>query len=673
MDIIDMQHEHKVKYFNGGGSSSWDFCGYAGCPGAKVPGHDLCYLHLPAEQRRDYLHAVHKQKYPLELSGLTITGPEFSAIMAAMPVKEKSPYERFPIMPHTSCRGTLFPDKINAHQVIWNGHVDFTNAQFAEELLIQDGTFNELVDFSGAKLASINASHCKFKDLKIEMSTIEGSFNLSTSEISSSCSIAGSKMGSLYMRSAVLKCPLNLQGATTGSGASGHFDLTSAKITGGLNCIDARFPVSTAFGSPYRESEPSEVTGLIDFRGATFGDQGKGRCVFAHMELKSADFSDSIFHGRVTFSNITMTGRCELQNIRHEYDLNQDSQSVKQFKPTLFDGFQFKNVSFDEAIELKNWKSSGEVQLNSITSDKAIEVLDADIKHLSLQNVGCLSFSGLGSFSTMNLSRCKFSNGGQVRSGVSEFNIEQCSSSAPFTIAPLSFEGKPSILALNGTDLNNFIFSGLDLRRARIETAANVDKVAIQGPILMHIPPVLRSRRAVLLGEIAYRSETVGRRSWRKRASADVLPIPSASELQASYRALRKAQEDRKDEPGSADFYYGEMEMRRLASTKPSSEWIILTLYWLVSGYGLRAWRSLMILIIILTGSSVLIHRFGLINPVELADAFLFSIQNSLSINNAKLSSSLNAVGSWIQVVQRVCAPAFIALALLALRGRVKR
>jgi DNA invertase Pin-like site-specific DNA recombinase len=29
------------------------------------------------------------------------------------------------------------------------------------------------------------------------------------------------------------------------------------------------------------------------------------------------------------------------------------------------------------------------------------------------------------------------------------------------------------------------------------------------------------------------------------------------------YRALRKAQEDKKNEPGAADFYYGEMEMRR--------------------------------------------------------------------------------------------------------------
>jgi hypothetical protein len=29
------------------------------------------------------------------------------------------------------------------------------------------------------------------------------------------------------------------------------------------------------------------------------------------------------------------------------------------------------------------------------------------------------------------------------------------------------------------------------------------------------------------------------------------------------YRVLRKAQEDSKNEPGAADFYFGEMEMRR--------------------------------------------------------------------------------------------------------------
>jgi hypothetical protein len=39
-----------------------------------------------------------------------------------------------------------------------------------------------------------------------------------------------------------------------------------------------------------------------------------------------------------------------------------------------------------------------------------------------------------------------------------------------------------------------------------------------------------------------------------------------SAQLAGLYRALRKAREDAKDEPGAVDFYYGEMEMRRYAS-----------------------------------------------------------------------------------------------------------
>jgi hypothetical protein len=54
---------------------------------------------------------------------------------------------------------------------------------------------------------------------------------------------------------------------------------------------------------------------------------------------------------------------------------------------------------------------------------------------------------------------------------------------------------------------------------------------------------------------------------------------------------LRKSREDRKNEPGAADFYYGEMEMRRHSAR--FWDRFIITLYWALSGYGLRASRAL--------------------------------------------------------------------------------
>jgi hypothetical protein len=46
----------------------------------------------------------------------------------------------------------------------------------------------------------------------------------------------------------------------------------------------------------------------------------------------------------------------------------------------------------------------------------------------------------------------------------------------------------------------------------------------------------------------------------------------AAQEIANLYRALRKGREDSKDEPGAADLYYGEMEMRRKATAPYSVE-----------------------------------------------------------------------------------------------------
>ena len=71
------------------------------------------------------------------------------------------------------------------------------------------------------------------------------------------------------------------------------------------------------------------------------------------------------------------------------------------------------------------------------------------------------------------------------------------------------------------------------------------------------------------------------------------------------YRELHKGREDAKDEPGAADFYYGEMEMRRHDPGTPTAERLVLWAYWLLSGYALRAWRALaaLVLVVILAGA----------------------------------------------------------------------
>ena len=67
--------------------------------------------------------------------------------------------------------------------------------------------------------------------------------------------------------------------------------------------------------------------------------------------------------------------------------------------------------------------------------------------------------------------------------------------------------------------------------------------------------------------EHAWRAGVPGATGWDApavRAPEDAEPAsPAPEQIAAIYRALRKGREDGKDEPGAADFYYGEMEMRR--------------------------------------------------------------------------------------------------------------
>ena len=160
------------------------------------------------------------------------------------------------------------------------------------------------------------------------------------------------------------------------------------------------------------------------------------------------------------------------------------------------------------------------------------------------------------------------------------------------------------------------------------------------------------------------------------------------------YRALRKGREDAKDEPGAADFYYGEMEMRRAAAS--GWERTLLTLYWLLSGYALRASRSLVAFAVVVTVFAVLLYWWGF-QPAsatrvtgvnldsgavsyaaaapapDLGGAFVYSAESATVFFRGPGPELLTEWGRVFQVCLRLLGPALLALTVLAVRGRVKR
>ena len=144
--------------------------------------------------------------------------------------------------------------------------------------------------------------------------------------------------------------------------------------------------------------------------------------------------------------------------------------------------------------------------------------------------------------------------------------------------------------------------------------------------------------------------------------------------LAGLYRALRHAQESRSNEPGAADFYYGEMEMRRLASSTPWAERVILFGYWLVAGYGLRGLRALAALGVVVISGAGLFHAVGFLptRPTpSWRDSLLYAAGSALSISDEALK--LKAWGKLLRILLRLLGPLFLGLALLSIRNRIKR
>lgn len=142
------------------------------------------------------------------------------------------------------------------------------------------------------------------------------------------------------------------------------------------------------------------------------------------------------------------------------------------------------------------------------------------------------------------------------------------------------------------------------------------------------------------------------------------------------YRELRKGREDAKDQPGAADFYYGEMELRRRDRATPWAERLVLWLYWLVAGYGLRGLRALAWLAVVVVGLAAVLQAVGFNGgDPPFRDALIYAAQSAVSITsgNKALTDHVSWAGEVLRIILRLAGPLLLGLALLSVRNRVKR
>jgi uncharacterized protein YjbI with pentapeptide repeats len=259
--------------------------------------------------------------------------------------------------------------------------------------------------------------------------------------------------------------------------------------------------------------------------------------------------------------------------------------------------------------------------------------------------------------------------------------------------------GRPRLLSLRRADVAGLTVAGVDLRACRFAGAHHLDQLRVEESDFAPTPTGWRwSTRQTIAEEHHWRAAPTNGpdtasadtlvhglgnagsgagwycRAYQPPSWLDVEPL-SPGQIAALYRALRKGREDNKDEPGAADFYYGEMEMRRHDLTKPTAERLVVFLYWLFSGYALRASRALAWLFGILAVASVLLAAVGLAAagwsfPARLGTAALVAVEGAVFRASEQ---QLTYTGRLVQAFLRFAGPVLLGLAVLSIRGRVKR
>ncbi len=275
----------------------------------------------------------------------------------------------------------------------------------------------------------------------------------------------------------------------------------------------------------------------------------------------------------------------------------------------------------------------------------------------------------------------------------------------------------PRVMSLRGVDAAHLVLTDLHLGYCLFCGTIHLDQLRLEGrcPFVLYQPrgirwsrwhPVRVSQRLLLAEEQHWRArQPHALRGWLPAPDGVAVVEPAA--LAALYRALRKSYEDSRNEPGAADFYYGEMEMRRADTSYARAERGLLTAYWALSGYGLRAARALVWLLAAITLTMLVMMLWGLpqddlssrstgtltgrhitlttgttapLDPTGALPARLtgqrFEGSLRVVINSVFFRSSdqdLTTTGTYTEMAARLTEPILLGLAVLAVRGRVKR
>ncbi|MFG3041864.1 pentapeptide repeat-containing protein [Streptomyces sp. NPDC048330] len=634
-----------------------------GCRGVHAPGHTACLAHLADADRTSYLASL-APGADIDHRGTPFTENLLTQLLAAL----TDPTTQHPHLGDARFGEAQFSGIAGFHRAQFSGAAHFGEAQFSGDAAFGGAQFSGDAEFGGAQFS-----------------------------------------GDAWFNSA----QLSRQAWFSDAHFSGNATFDEAKFG------EAPFP----HGAWFADAQFSSDAGF--YRAQFFGDAWFGEAQFSG----DAGFVEARFSGEARFSKAQFSGVARFFK-------------AKFFAGAQFDGAKFSGDAGFRGVQVSDsaWFSGAQFLASAwwgpLVSRGMVDLSGALFREPVTLEIAANAVSCV---------RTRWESTATVRVRRAEVDLGYAVLAAPVAVTahPTPFTSGNDIMdesllpgpdrvrvtSVQGVDAAHLVLTDTDLSDCLFSGAFHLDQLRLEGrtilaptPTGFHrrgIAPIRWTRRRTLAEEHHWRAQSAEQptapagvppepRRWRTGPHhPDPDRTPDPDDVAALYRQLRKAFEDGKNEPGAADFYYGECEMRRHDRTgTPKTERRLLWAYWALSGYGLRASRALGWLAAAMLTTILLLMAFGLPaaslkqeatgvvpsgggkvtftidkqdpkNPAK--DRFTskrFDKALSVTLNSVIFRSSgqdLTTAGTYIEMTSRLLEPTLLALAVLAIRGRIKR
>ncbi len=666
--------------------TTYPLCSETGCRGERIHPFGTCIRHLSGADQETYAQLLRRGDRALVMSSVDVDATFVHGWIDRISTQNDDGTKVVPV--DVLVQDSTLVDGLRFEKVLFHRSVNLTGLKAHGVQIIGGSIAGQLtLDYAvledelslqdGLRLSDLSLFGCEARHFGLLKSTVGGKLEARELKAKTGTIIRDVKiMGPAYFREAQLCDP----------GQSVNISAEFEELADFSKC---KFLGETQLGGD-GDVAPSEFKSEAKFDGAQFGSESFGALMMTEVLFEGfASFKNVESFGAVSFKQTKFQRAAEFSNLEVKnapFNRGRDMRDhplTSRYPPsqfsmlrTHFESSVSLGVNIEGAASIEDITYSGVAQNFSVCASDKVR-----LNRVSLESFNVLTLS---SGKIVTIDQVQMHGGGELRVTSPELKLTNFTCARPVTASSSVSQTQAAsskLTTLAGTNCDALTLSGFDYGETKFLRATKLDSLIVSGEFtLRSTGGFWRAKRALLVEEAAARVSNCSpcsRDYWNRLATTSRIsndPPPELRHLAAVYRALRKGREDQKDEPGSADFYYGEMEMRRRSSPW-SVERLILTLYWLVSGYGLRAWRAVIALALVIIVAATSLSRVPLRvhdpYPASFCSRLLFSAQSGLSLSGgANLYSPATQV---VQLILRIVVPSLIALAVLAVRARVKR